>query len=98
MTARCLPKKHHCDRIVDCLLGDDETNCNYGVHNIFSHARKEDETQLRNAEIEVEVKGIDNTVLINDTNTYSIDSGTTITTKPIQNKNEEEQNLFKCTE
>lgn len=39
-TGKCLPKKHHCDRIIDCLLGDDEMNCKYGVHDIFTHARK----------------------------------------------------------
>jgi hypothetical protein len=26
-TKRCLPKKRRCDKIVDCLFGDDEVNC-----------------------------------------------------------------------
>nr|XP_023023966.1 serine protease nudel [Leptinotarsa decemlineata] len=38
-TNRCLPKKRHCDKIVDCLFGDDETNCKHTFQNIFKHAR-----------------------------------------------------------
>lgn len=40
VTGKCLPKKHFCDRIVDCLFGDDEMNCRYGIHDIFNHARE----------------------------------------------------------
>ncbi|VEN60340.1 unnamed protein product [Callosobruchus maculatus] len=31
-TRRCLPKKHYCDKIVDCLFGDDEVNCKSKSH------------------------------------------------------------------
>ncbi|KAG5899669.1 hypothetical protein JTB14_015159 [Gonioctena quinquepunctata] len=40
-TNKCLPKKHHCDRIVDCLFGDDEVNCRHTFKNIFKHSRED---------------------------------------------------------
>nr|XP_022919420.1 serine protease nudel-like [Onthophagus taurus] len=27
-TKKCIPRKNHCDKMVDCLLGDDERQCN----------------------------------------------------------------------
>ncbi|CAH1999694.1 unnamed protein product [Acanthoscelides obtectus] len=34
-TKRCLPIKHYCDKIVDCLFGDDEVNCRSKSHHKF---------------------------------------------------------------
>lgn len=82
---KCLPKKHHCDRIVDCLLGDDEKNCKYGVHDIFSHARKyESNHKLKKAhnegsvpklrEADINIQNLDNSTIISDKDAYLIDS------------------------
>lgn len=34
-TNKCIPKKRHCDKVVDCLMGDDEIRCGNTFHNIF---------------------------------------------------------------
>ncbi|XP_030766039.1 uncharacterized protein LOC115890059 isoform X2 [Sitophilus oryzae] len=39
-TRRCIPKKRRCDRIVDCLLGDDEVGCENRFKDVFKHSRK----------------------------------------------------------
>ncbi|KAK9881867.1 hypothetical protein WA026_018066 [Henosepilachna vigintioctopunctata] len=36
---KCIPRKRRCDKFVDCLLGDDESNCENNFHNIFKHSR-----------------------------------------------------------
>ncbi|XP_060524589.1 serine protease nudel-like [Cylas formicarius] len=38
-TRRCMPKKRKCDRIIDCLFGDDELNCDHSFHTLFKHSR-----------------------------------------------------------
>lgn len=74
-TGKCLPKKHHCDRIIDCLLGDDEVNCKYGVHDIFTHARKFDlfekhnkkirtaDPRLKESNTEIHIQGLKDTLI-----------------------------------
>lgn len=38
VTGRCLPKKRRCNRIIDCLFGDDEIGCEAGKFNeIFKY-------------------------------------------------------------
>ncbi|CAG9768789.1 unnamed protein product [Ceutorhynchus assimilis] len=39
-TRRCVPKKRRCDRIIDCLLGDDEMDCENKFREIFKHSKK----------------------------------------------------------
>lgn len=37
-TNRCISKKRHCDKIVDCLHGDDELDCNtWKMDDYFKH-------------------------------------------------------------
>lgn len=66
--SRCLPIKRKCDRIIDCLDGDDEINCNFKNilptfnDDVFSDAttnfteeifaRKEDRIELNKVEKE----------------------------------------------
>lgn len=39
MTNKCVPKRRRCDKIVDCLAGDDELNCREMLFNtIFKQA------------------------------------------------------------
>ncbi|XP_076268925.1 serine protease nudel isoform X2 [Rhynchophorus ferrugineus] len=38
-TRRCIPKKRKCDRIVDCLLGDDEVECENRFRDIFKKSK-----------------------------------------------------------
>ncbi|CAG9823853.1 unnamed protein product [Phaedon cochleariae] len=61
VTNQCLPKKHHCDKIVDCLFGDDESSCKHSFHNIFKHSRRNPilaKTREENDEKEEETTGI----------------------------------------
>lgn len=40
-TNRCIANKRRCDKIVDCLHADDETNCDRNMfHHIFKHAMR----------------------------------------------------------
>uniref|UniRef100_A0A6P7FDM3 Serine protease nudel-like n=1 Tax=Diabrotica virgifera virgifera TaxID=50390 RepID=A0A6P7FDM3_DIAVI len=50
---KCLPKKHHCDKIVDCLFGDDETECVVSFHNLFSNARNSEDNSVHTIEEEL---------------------------------------------
>ncbi|XP_050314340.1 serine protease nudel isoform X2 [Anthonomus grandis grandis] len=38
-TKQCVPKKRRCDRIIDCLFGDDELNCQNRFKEFFKHSR-----------------------------------------------------------
>lgn len=39
-TNRCISKKRHCDKIIDCLHGDDEQNCeSWKLDDYFNHIR-----------------------------------------------------------
>lgn len=41
LTNRCLPKRRRCDRVIDCLVGDDEMNCEAtSFANFFKHAMR----------------------------------------------------------
>lgn len=113
-TNKCLPKKHHCDRIVDCFLGDDEQNCNYGIPGIFSHARKyhsfgkytnqAQNSRLQSTNFDIQVKGIDNSSLNNDTNMYNVngfDDKVDNNTKSFSSgtiSKIQEHGLFRCTQ
>ncbi|CAH1186896.1 unnamed protein product, partial [Phyllotreta striolata] len=39
LTNRCVPKKRVCDRVVDCLLADDEINCHSPSNHLLSITR-----------------------------------------------------------
>ncbi|CAG9836716.1 unnamed protein product [Diabrotica balteata] len=47
---KCLPKKHHCDKIVDCLFGDDETECVTSFQNLFKNARNSEDNSVHTIE------------------------------------------------
>ncbi|XP_072384349.1 serine protease ndl [Diabrotica undecimpunctata] len=47
---KCLPKKHHCDKIVDCLFGDDETECVNSFQNLFKNARNSEDNSVHTIE------------------------------------------------
>lgn len=98
-TEKCLPKKHHCDKIVDCLFGDDEIDCNFGFHDIFKHARVNpylgsvrndpdgdyNATELDVSSIEF-IKDNKTSVLTSDTK-YSLEQNTDDETDDIRSKN-----------
>lgn len=107
-TSKCLPKKHHCDRIIDCLFGDDEINCKYGVNDIFSHARKFQEISryLKDSDEQARKQESTNTEKILETKTFTsnyADSNNSISdsrTGNVLEKNEKNvpDSYFRCTE
>lgn len=40
VTEKCITKKRRCDKFVDCLLGDDEANCDDFMNSVFKHSNR----------------------------------------------------------
>ncbi|XP_056642016.1 serine protease nudel-like [Diorhabda sublineata] len=69
---KCLPKKHHCDKIVDCLFGDDETGCSNHFFDLFKQAREsendDDDNKIDGANTGNETVLVDPTSITNTSN------------------------------
>nr|CAI5852171.1 unnamed protein product [Callosobruchus analis] len=88
-TRRCLPKKHYCDKIVDCLFGDDEVNCRSKAHHSFNVHRDNDFlASPRKTTLE---DGLRNVTGINTTKVdKNFDNGTATNIVPDNSVNEED--------
>ncbi|CAB3237996.1 unnamed protein product [Arctia plantaginis] len=105
--SKCLPIKRKCDRIIDCLDGDDEVNCNFKNilstfnDNVFSaattnfteeiFARKDDRTESNNVEKET------STTVLNVVSSTT-ESEVITSSKSTVIKNQENKDLIKSVE
>lgn len=84
---KCLPKRRQCDKIVDCLFGDDEFNCDDAFHNVFKQSIGRSKFVLVGNDFSARAATIEPDSLVETTTYASTDS----------NRSESLSKFFKCT-